>query len=96
MLEGKISQKNQHIQKLEKQNFEFEAHAKTHADRVNKLQIELDHVKAEAQRLRLRVGLRGVPYYQVIHEFFPGKEAEFVEEDHQCTCNACGKELNAI
>ena len=95
-LEGKISQKNQSIQRLEKLNLEYEASAKTHSDRVAKLQTELDHCKAEVERLRLRVGYRGAPYYQVIAEFFPDKAKEFVDENHVCKCNACGRDMTTV
>ena len=61
-------------------------------DRLSQAQLDLDTTKAEVERLRLRVGNRNLPYYQVIQEFFPKELANFVEEAHTCKCNICGKE----
>ena len=62
-LEGKVSLKNQHIQRLEKLNFEFESIQKSQTEKFNKLYTELEQTKVEAQRLQLRVGNRGAPYF---------------------------------
>lgn len=56
----------------------------------------LERAEGELQRLQLKVEGRPVPYYKVVSEFFSDKLNTFVEPSHQCTCNVCCLDIEAI
>jgi len=57
----------------------------------------LEKSEVEVARLRLRVESRGYPYYQVIKEHFPlDMLQKFVDPNHDCNCNICGKDLEPL
>lgn len=37
-----------------------------------------------------------MPYYKVVSEFFPHTFDNFVPAKHECTCNVCCKDIEAI
>jgi hypothetical protein len=62
-----------------------------------KLLAKLRRAEDEIQRLKLRYEARPVPYYRVIKEFFPTQKFQsFVDPNHECSCNICGKDLETI
>ena len=63
---SKLSDKNINIDRVFKINKDLEAHSITYNEKLSLLTKELESSKRELQRLRLRVGPRGAPYYQVI------------------------------
>ena len=62
----KIYNKNQNLAKLEKINKELESENLALTKRFSSLETDLKNAHAEVSRLRLRVNMRGAPYYTVI------------------------------
>ena len=53
--------------------------------------------QAELQKLRLRFEHRPQPYHMIIKEHFPdGTLQKFVDPEHQCLCNICGKDMESL
>ena len=61
------------------------------------LRQQLQKAENELQTLKMRFQNRPQPYYEIIREHFSEDQLQkFVDPQHECRCNHCGKELTIL